>query len=114
MQPESVAYLWDVRNATERIADFTRGVNEEDYLTDQMRRSAVERQLEIVGEALKNLRQVDSVTAAHIPELRRIIGLRNVLAHGYAVVDDRLVWSAATIRAPELHAIVSQMLTQAD
>jgi len=46
-----------------------------------MLRSAVERQFEIVGEALNQLRQTDKATAAHIPDLPKAVGLRNVLIH---------------------------------
>lgn len=70
----------------------------------------MERQLEILGEALKNLRSADPDTAAAIPDLARIIGMRNVLAHAYAVVDDGVVWEAATARVPALMAIVEGLL----
>lgn len=86
MRPESAAYLWDVANAAARIASFVEGLTTDTYASDELHRSAVERQLLIVGEALNNLRKVDPETAEKIPELVRIIGLRNVLAHGYAVV----------------------------
>jgi uncharacterized protein with HEPN domain len=42
--------------------------------------------------------------------VHRIIGLRNVLAHGYAVVDDRVVWAAASVRVPELKIAVDKLL----
>ncbi|QKJ18262.1 HepT-like ribonuclease domain-containing protein [Microbacterium hominis] len=70
------------------------------------------RQLEIVGEALNNLRRVDAATAASIPEIQRIVGLCNVLAHGYAVVDDNVVWAAATSRVPELSDLVDRLLAE--
>src|SRR4051794_31888214 len=104
MQPEAAAFLWDVRNAADRIATFITGMTVEDYLADELRRSAVERQLEIVGEALNNLRRVDPDTAVLIPDINRVIGLRNVLAHGYAVVDDEVVWAAASARVPNFGA----------
>lgn len=110
MQPESAAFLWDVRGAADRIAAFTDGLDEVAYLLDDLRRSAVERQLEIIGEALNNLRRVDAETASQIPNVHRIIGLRNVLAHGYAVVDDRVVWAAASTRVPELRDAVDRLL----
>jgi uncharacterized protein with HEPN domain len=53
---------------------------------------------------------VDAETAALIPEIQRIIGLRNVLAHGYAVVDDTVVWAAATSRVPELRDFIDRLL----
>jgi uncharacterized protein with HEPN domain len=110
MQPEASAFLWDARTAADLIEKFIDGVDEAGYLSDELRRSAVERQLEIIGEALNNLRRVDAETAAGIPDLHRIIGLRNVLAHGYAVVDNRVVWAAASTRVPELRNVVNELL----
>lgn len=112
MPPESAAYLWDVRTAGRRVASFTAGLTQEGYAGDDLRRSAVERQLEIVGEALNRLRKADPETAARIPDLPRIIGLRNILIHGYAVVDDSVVWTAATHRLPELLNVVDGLISE--
>ena len=112
MQPESAALLWDVHAAATRVAEFIAGLDAASYAVDELRRSAVERQLEIVGEALKNLRAADPDTAHQIPNIARIIGLRNILAHGYTVVDDAVVWGAASQRAPELLAFVDQLLAE--
>ncbi|GAB3582214.1 DUF86 domain-containing protein [Leifsonia lichenia] len=113
MRPESAAHLWDVQEAAERIASFIAGLTQDSYIADDLHRSAVERQLLIVGEALNNLRKVDAETAERIPDLVRIIGLRNVLAHGYAVVDDAVVWQAASARVPHLLETVQALLTEA-
>lgn len=88
----SAKYLWDARRAAERVARFTAGRGFDEYLADELLRSAVERQLGIVGEALAALRRVDPALAAAVPELPRIVAFRNILVHGYASVDDRLVW----------------------
>ncbi|MFT2815568.1 DUF86 domain-containing protein [Leifsonia sp. A12D58] len=110
MRPESAALLWDIHAAAIRIAEFIAGKDGTSYSTDELRRSAVERQLEIIGEALKKVRIADPETAQRVPDIARIIGLRNILAHGYAVVDDAVVWSAASQRVPELLAVVDQLL----
>ncbi|WP_217696709.1 DUF86 domain-containing protein [Mycobacterium sp. GA-1841] len=55
-----------------------------DYQADALLRSAVERQLEVVGEALNQLSKVDKKLSAQIPELARIVAFRNILIHGYA------------------------------
>lgn len=82
----------------------------EDYEADALLRSAVERQFEIIGEALKQLRQVDENLASQVPDLRRIIAFRNLLIHGYAAVDDRLVWEVATDRVAELIVALDRLL----
>lgn len=111
MQPDSAALLWDVHAAATRVAGFIVGLDADAYAADELRRSAVERQLEIIGEALKNLRITDPDIGDQIPEIARIIGLRNILAHGYTVVDDAVVWSAASQRVPELLAVVARLLS---
>jgi uncharacterized protein with HEPN domain len=57
-----------------------------------MLRAAVERQFTIVGEATVALRRIDPTLAASIPDLAKIIAFRNILVHGYATVDNRVVW----------------------
>ena len=71
--------------------------------------AAVERQFEIIGEALNGLRRVDPAVAAQIPELPRIVAFRNVLIHGYATVDDRLVWSVVEGALPSLLARLNHL-----
>lgn len=103
-------YLWDARRAAERIRSFVGGRTWEDYQADDMLRSAVERQFEIVGEALNKLSQVDAASADRVPDLARIVAFRNILVHGYASIDDRLVWEAATTRVEPLIATVDGVL----
>ena len=74
------------------MARFTSAKSFADYEADDFLRSAFERQFEIVGEALNQLSRLDAATAATIAELPRIVAFRNVLIHGYASVDNRIVW----------------------
>jgi len=83
--------LWDARQAADRIARIVAGKSFDDYLSDDILRWAVERQFAISGEALAVLRRIEPALADRIPDLPRIIAFRNVLIHGYAGVDDRLV-----------------------
>ena len=109
-ESRAAKFLWDARRAAERIARFTVGRSYDDYLADELLRSAVERQFEIVGEALAGLRRVDPDLASSIPDLPRIVAFRNVLIHGYATVDDRLVWSVVESRLPGLLTLLSRLL----
>jgi uncharacterized protein with HEPN domain len=77
-----------------------------------MLRSAIERQLEIIGEALNKLAKVDTTVGDQIPELGRIVALRNILIHGYAEIDDRLVWQAITDKLPELQRALENLLNE--
>ncbi len=92
MPPEIAKYLVDVRNACELLKEFTQGKSLDDYLADKLLRSAVERQFTIVGEALMQAEKLDSKLVFHITALRKVIGFRNVLVHGYAVINDQTVW----------------------
>jgi uncharacterized protein with HEPN domain len=84
MRPDPRKYLWDALRAAELVGQFTSGRLFGDYEADPMLRSAVERQLEIIGEALNQLSKADPQIADKIPDLRRVVALRNILIHGYA------------------------------
>lgn len=102
MRLEAKKYLYDIQQAASRIAEFTSGKRLENYRADPMLRSAVERQFEIIGEALAQLAKIDPALVQRISEHRRIIAFRNILIHGYAEVDDRLVWDIIESKLPIL------------
>ena len=109
MHPDTPKYLWDAQNAVSHIGRFVSGKSFEDYSSDPMCKSAVERQLEIIGEALNALARKDPETAGKIADLPRIVGLRNVLIHGYASVDDELVWGVVTGKLASLQQHLSAL-----
>lgn len=110
MRLEAKKYLYDIRQAASCIADFTAGKRLEDYRRDAMLRSAVERQFEIIGEALAQLAKLDETIVARISEHRRIIAFRNILIHGYADVDAGLVWDIVEGKLPVLHREIEALL----
>ncbi len=69
MQPEAPALIWDARRAAGRVLEFVAGRSWDDYQEDVMLRSAVERQFQIIGEALNRLSKVDAATAVQVPNL---------------------------------------------
>src|SRR5207244_10935024 len=91
-------------------AEFTARQSLADYATDAMLRSAVERQFEIIGEALSKLLKVEPSMAATITDSKRIISFRNVLIHGYATVSNEAVWTIVEKNLPVLHREVAQLL----
>jgi uncharacterized protein with HEPN domain len=110
MRLEARKYLADIQVACDRIARFTEGKSFEHYLAEEMLRSAVERQLGIVGEALARLAKDSPDVAARIPDRAKIIGFRNVLVHGYATVDDRIVWGVIELHLHALRKAVADLL----
>jgi uncharacterized protein with HEPN domain len=89
---------------------FAEGKSFADYEWDEMLRSAVERQFEIIGETLSQLSRIDLDTAYQISEYRRIIAFRNILIHGYAQIDDRIVWDLLQTKLPLLRREAQQLL----
>jgi uncharacterized protein with HEPN domain len=108
------ALLADALDAARSIEHFRRDLDLDGFRADDLVRAAVERKLEIVGEALNRLSREEPELAQRIPDIGRIVGFRNVLAHGYDVVDDEIVWDAITIDLPELTTRVEAMLAELD
>lgn len=106
-----LAYLRDMLDACDRVTRFVAGKAIDDYRIDELLRSAVERQIEIVGEAAR--RVSDSFREAH-PEIawRPIIAQRNILAHEYGEIEHDLIWRVATTHIPALRASLLTVLPE--
>ncbi len=92
MPPETPKLLHDMQTAAQDIADSSAGRTYELFLLDKQLRMAIERAFEIVGQALTKLHKIDPSTATSITDWRAIMGFRNVLIHGYAIVDPAKTW----------------------
>lgn len=108
------AYLWDSIEASGHALQFCQDKARDDYAADVLLRSGVELQLSIVGEALNQLSRVDADLAGRIPELRSVVGFRNILVHGYREVDDDIVWLVVTEKLPGLLAALRALLAELD
>lgn len=102
--PHSVRkLLLDLILACEETRRFCAGKDLAAFQADRVLQLAVERQFEIIGEALVRLERIDPAQlTAKIPEYRQIIGFRNLIAHGYDNIDDAALWDFVTNRLPEL------------
>ena len=114
MKLEARKYLHDIERAATLIEEFVAGKGASDYAGDAMLRSAVERQFEIIGEAVGQLARADESTAEQIGDYQQIIAFRNILIHGYADVDDRLVWNVIETRLRSLIAEVRGLLASGE
>jgi uncharacterized protein with HEPN domain len=109
MPPEAVKRIWDAAEACRRIETFVEGKSREEFAASELLRAAVERQLEIVGEALNNASSAWPQLAFEVPEIPRIVGLRNRLIHGYDRVDDELVWDVVVTKISPLRATLDAL-----
>jgi uncharacterized protein with HEPN domain len=103
MRPDDkdMARLWDMLDAARTAVEFTAGIGFEQFLEDRKTRNAVERNLEIIGEAA---RCVSEETCAALPDIpwRSVIGLRNVLAHEYGEIRYEILWTIVRNKLPPL------------
>lgn len=103
MQPEQrdAAYLWDMLEAAREALSFTRGITREAYLESPLLQRAVERTIEIIGEAANRISP--ALREAH-PEIpwRKIVAQRNVLVHEYGEIEQGLLWDLVCERVPVL------------
>jgi len=113
MQLEAKKLLEDVRQACEEIFAFTNSKTFEDYKQDRLLRSGVERQFEIIGEALNRLVKTAPDVANQISHYKRIISFRNILIHGYDLVEDTVVWDVVAKDLPSLYSQVAKLLGKA-
>src|SRR5437016_617142 len=98
---KDAARLNDIVKAAAAIAAFIQGRTEDQYDDDLMLRSAVERQVEIIGEATRAIS--DSFKKAH-PEIpwKKIVSTRHILAHDYGMIKNDILWRIATVHVREL------------
>lgn len=110
MQPKTPKLLEDIRDAAAFIREAVAGKTLADYQRDRLLRQAIERNFEIIGEAMNQLAQSDAPVADRISKSRRIIDFRNVLIHGHDLIDHRIVWSTIEEELPLLLAEVGRLL----
>jgi uncharacterized protein with HEPN domain len=114
MHPKSPKWLQDIADACALIRRATQGQTLAAYEQDAVIRSAAERNFEIIGEALNRIRRTDPATAARVPEHDDIIAFRNLLIHGYDVIDHARVWQVIENDLPRLQEQVQKLLNEID
>jgi len=105
-------YLFDVDQACDLIRQFTKGVTFSQYTADPMIQSAVERQFEIIGEALAQAFRIYPELKSHISNIARIISFRNRLIHGYASISHEIVWGILESNLDTLKTEVELLLKE--
>ena len=114
MQPKTPKLLDEIRDAAAFIAEVTRGATEDDYRRNRLLRQSIERNFEIIGEAMRRLTQHDPAMAQRISGHQQIIAFRNTLIHGYDLIDHSVVWQVIQRDVPILIAETMALLGPAD
>ena len=111
MKPEErdAAYLWDMLQAARDARELLEGRSLAKYLADRVRRLALERALELVGEAARRVSE-DGQRAHPEVEWRGIVGLRNVLAHEYGAIDHERLYRTGVDSIPRLISALESIL----
>lgn len=102
-------YLLDMLHHARGVVRAIEGHTFKDYASDENLRLAVERRIEIIGEAARRVSQAFQEAHPEIP-WRKIIAQRNVLAHAYGDVEDEILWQVATVSVPELVALLEPLV----
>jgi len=114
MRIDAAKLMEDIRFACVEIFTFTASVDLNAYRTDAMRRAAVERKFEIIGEACNRLKTVDQGLFNRLSNAQEIVSFRNRLIHGYDSVDDAIVWDVIQTKLPLLLEEVERCRTKHD
>ena len=104
-------YLGHILEAIERIQHYVDDMDEVGFLNSKLVQDAVIRNLEVIGEASRNIERVHPEFAAAHPELPLALAndMRNALAHGYFKVDLEIVWKTIQGNLPDLHAQITEV-----
>ncbi len=111
MQPDQrdAAYLWDMLDAVLTVEQLSSGMDFTQYSNDRRTQLAVERSLEIIGEAAGRVSDLFRNAHSEIP-WRQIIGQRNVLIHEYGEIKQERIWKVVVENVPQLIELLKQFI----
>ena len=102
MEHDPKGYIYDILQACKYVKQFTAGKTFDNYTSDILVKSAVERQLTTVGEALNKLKREAPDLFGQFREAEKIIAFRNIMVHGYDIISDQMVWDIVTTKLGNL------------
>lgn len=105
-------FVFDMLDACRFVMEMTAGQDVSRYRRDRVFRGSIERELQILGEAMLQLKSLDASYAARISERDRIIGFRHKLVHGYDAIDPEVVWDIVMTRLPVLRSELETLLAE--
>ncbi|MCX9081845.1 MAG: DUF86 domain-containing protein [Candidatus Methanoperedens sp.] len=111
MQREHDLFLKDILLAIRKIENYTEKLTYEEFLKDELRQDGVVKNLEVIGEAVKNIPQDIKNKKPEI-EWKKIAGLRDILTHEYFGINFEIVWDVIMKKIPDLKKSVADLLSE--
>lgn len=109
MNDEIKKYLFDILESVNSIEEYLRGKSDlAAYKTNKMLRRAIERELEIIGEAMNRIDKLEP--NLNISAKKQIIGMRNRVIHGYDTIDYEIVWGVIVRHLPILKTEIEELM----
>ena len=109
MDNEIKKYLFDIQESIDSIQKYLGDKRDfKVYMADKMLRRAVEREFEIIGEAMSRIEKLDSTI--EISSKRQIISMRNRVIHGYDKIDNEIIWGTIVRHLPTLKLEIDNLL----
>ena len=102
-------FITDIRDCANRILDYTMDKSFDEFIENQMLLDAVVRNLEIIGEATKNLPNDIRQKYPQV-EWRKIAGLRDIVIHGYFGIDYEILWDIIQNKIPDLVVKIQEVI----
>ncbi|MFA5974195.1 MAG: HepT-like ribonuclease domain-containing protein [Lentimicrobiaceae bacterium] len=109
METEIKKYLFDINESIDSIEKYLGSKRDFNiYLADKMLRRAIEREFEIIGEAMSRIEKLDSTL--NISAKKLIISMRNRVIHGYDKIDNEIIWGTIVRHLPTLKIEIENLL----
>ncbi len=109
MDIEIKKFLFDIHESIESIENYLGDKRDfKVYMANKMLRRAVEREFEIIGEAMNRIDKLDSTI--DISSKKQIISMRNRVIHGYDKIDNEIIWGTIVRHLPNLKVEIQQLL----
>jgi uncharacterized protein with HEPN domain len=109
MKLEIRKFLYDINESIESIENYLGEKRDFNiYIADKMLRRAVEREFEIIGEAMNRIEKIDS--SIEISSKKQIINMRNRVIHGYDKIDNEIIWGTIVRHLPKLKQEIETLL----
>ncbi len=110
MKLEVKKYLFDIKESIDSIENYLGDQRDFSvYVSNKMLRRAIEREFEIIGEAMNRIEKVDS--SINISSKKQIISMRNRVIHGYDKIDNEIVWGIIVRHLPTLKEEIESLIT---